>query len=162
MRLSAFMAVAGLTACAAADVTHFFADIDGVQSGSGSPAVGNLTGQYDAVANTFSFSWSISDDLIGSPAFGSHIHNAPPGFNGPVVFAFHNLNGTWPLIGSAAWSGLSAHDITSLFAGNLYVDFHTTQFPGGEVRGQILLVPGPQTAGLLLVATLGIVRRRRA
>ncbi|GAB4384092.1 MAG: CHRD domain-containing protein [Phycisphaerales bacterium] len=163
MRFSAFLAVAGLAACAAAEVTHFSADIDGVQSGSGSPAVGNLTGQYDAVANSFSFSWSISDDLIGSPSFpGSHIHRAPPGSNGPVVFAFNDPDGTWPLIGSAVWSGLSADDVTDLFAGNLYVNFHTTQFPGGEVRGQILLVPAPQGAGLVLLGALGIVSRRRA
>lgn len=163
MRFSAFVAVAGLAAFASAEVTQFHADIDGVQSGSGSPAVGNLTGQYDSVAYTFSFSWSISDDLIGSPAApGSHIHRAPAGSNGPIVFGFNNPDGTWPLAGSATWSGMTGDNVNDLFAGNYYVNFHTTQFPGGEVRGQIYVVPAPGAAGLLLVGSLGIIRRRRA
>jgi hypothetical protein len=27
--------------------------------------------------------------------------------------------------------------VDELRAGNLYVNFHTTQFPGGEIRGQL-------------------------
>jgi hypothetical protein len=45
-----------------------------------------------------------------------------------------------------------------LFAGYLYMNVHTSTFPGGEIRGQLLLVPEPSVgalaglgAGLMLV-----------
>jgi hypothetical protein len=51
--------------------------------------------------------------------------------------------------------------ITGLFGGRTYFNIHTTQFPGGEIRGQI---PEPATVALLGLglAGLGIARRRKA
>jgi len=162
MRTTAIIALASLASVAAAEVSLFEATIDGIQAGTSSPAVGNLTGTYDSLANSFSFSWSISDDLIGAPASpGSHIHRAPAGQTGPIVFAFNNPDGTWPLSGSALWTGLSSDNVADLFAGNLYVNFHTSAFLAGEVRGQILLVPAPG-AGFLLAAGMVMTRRRRS
>ena len=159
-------AAAGLTIALAtaahADEFDFFATIDGSQEvpPNGSPAIGALTGTYDDVANTFSFSWDISDNLIGDPSSpGAHIHMAPAGQNGPIVFGFNNPDGTWPLSGSAVWTDLSPDDVDALFAGGLYVNFHTTEFPGGEVRGQIL--PTPSAITLLALGALGAARRRR-
>jgi hypothetical protein len=162
MRLIGFVAAAGVFASAQADTFDFAATIDGIQSGTGSPATGTLTGVYDDVANSFSFGWNITDELIGDPALpGSHIHNAPAGSNGPIVFGFNNPDGTWPLSGNAVWTGIDPGLVDELFAGNLYVNFHTTQFPGGEVRGQILLVPAPAGAALLGLGGLATIRRRR-
>jgi hypothetical protein len=125
-----------------------------------SPALGTMIGTYDAVANTFSFSWEITDNLIGMPASpGAHIHNAPPGVNGPVVFGFNEPDGTWPLVGNAVWTDLSPEMVDELFAGNLYLNFHTTAFPAGEIRGRI--VPTPGAVGILAGAALMGLRRRR-
>lgn len=99
----------------------------------------------------------ITDNLIGDPASpGAHIHNAPAGSNGPIVFGFSS--GAWDLNGSATWNDLSQSHVDELFAGNLYINFHTTAFPGGEVRGQI--VPTPGTLALAGVGLLAISRRR--
>ncbi|MFU8828724.1 MAG: CHRD domain-containing protein, partial [Phycisphaerales bacterium] len=57
------------------------------------------------------------------------------------------------------WTDLSAEMVDELFAGNLYLNFHTTAFPGGEIRGQI--VPTPGAAGVLAGAALMGLRRRR-
>lgn len=158
---TAIVALAAVAAVASADVTDFYAHIDGIQSGSGSPALGELNGQYDSDANAFSFSWNISDNLIGLPASpGSHIHRAPAGSNGPIVFGFNNPDGTWPLSGSATWTGLSVDNVADLFAGNFYVNFHTSQYPGGEVRGQIYVIPTPGSAALLLIGAAAVRRRR--
>lgn len=161
MRLMGFVAVAGLAAGAQADIFQFTATIDGIQNGTGSPTTGTLTGEYDDVANSFAFDWALTDDLLGEPASpGSHIHNAPAGSNGPIVFGFNNPDGTWPLEGSAVWENMPGAMVDELFAGNLYVNFHTTQFPSGEVRGQILLVPTP-AAGLALLGLGGLALTRR-
>lgn len=142
--------------------TQFTAVISGLFEvpANDSPAIGSMFGTYDADANTFSFSWEISDNLLGMPSSpGAHIHNAPPGVNGPVVFGFNEPDGTWPLVGNAVWTDLSAEMVDELFAGNLYLNFHTTAFPGGEIRGQI--VPTPGAAGVLAGAALMGLRRRR-
>ncbi len=58
-----------------------------------------------------------------------------------------------------------AAQLGSILAGLTYMNFHTVQFGAGEVRGQILVVPEPETY-LLMLAGLGcigaIARRRRA
>jgi hypothetical protein len=153
--------ILGVTATATlGGTTAFEATIDGAQSGTSSAATGVLTGEYDSVANTFSFSWDISGPLDGDQTV-SHIHRAPLGQSGGVVFGFNNPGGGWPLAGSAVWTDLSTTNVDDLFAGNFYANFHTTAFPGGEIRGQIFVVPAPAGVGLLGFAGLGLARRRR-
>lgn len=85
----------------------------------------------------------------------AHIHLAPAGSNGGVVVWLYpaappavlipgRSNGTLAtgvitsanLVGALAGQSLSDL-VTHLEAGNAYVNVHTSQFPGGEVRGQI-------------------------
>lgn len=165
MRMFA-MLVAGGLCCSFANADHlteFFADINSAQSvpGSGSPASGMLTGTYDSTLNSFSFSWSVSG-LLGAPsAPGAHIHLGAAGATGPVLFGFNEPDGTWALSGSATWEGLSTDDVDALFTEGLYVNFHTDQFPAGEIRGQILQVPAPGAGVMLALGGLMAVRRRR-
>jgi hypothetical protein len=51
--------------------------------------------------------------------------------------------------------------IDDILAGRAYINFHTTQYPGGEIRGAI--VPEPSTIAILGfgVAALAIAARRR-
>ncbi len=156
-------AVAASASIAAADQFLFATDLSAANSNPpvNSSATGTFTGVYDDVANSFSIQWSITG-LIGMPSSpGSHLHNAPLGSNGPVVFGFNNPDGTWPTSGSATWMNVPANMVSELFAGNLYANFHTTDFPSGEVRGQVRLVPAPGAAALGGCAALLLVRRRR-
>ena len=81
----------------------------------------------------------------------AHIHLAAEGVNGPVVVGLFGGPNTGEqtegilaegiitagdLVGPL--SGLTLEDLIEAMAeGNTYVNVHTTQFPGGEIRGQI-------------------------
>ena len=106
-----------------------------------------------------------NDDLIAA-----HIHNGPPGENGPVVWGFFGapfndnnpndvvinpfssgvggtISGKWDL--PEGNSTTLAAQMNNILAGNTYINFHTNQNTGGEIRGQIVVVPEPGTLALL-------------
>lgn len=125
-------------------------------------ASGTISGTYDSILNEFSFNWVITGDLEGDPASpGAHLHMGSSGTNGPIVFGFNNPDGTWELSGSAVWSGLSGDEVDALFAGDIYANFHTTAYAGGEIRGQFMTVPAPSSLGLLAMVGFGGMARRR-
>lgn len=122
-----------------------------------------------------------NDDLVAA-----HIHGpAPPGVNAPVIFGFFGApfndnnpndvvitpfeNGVGGVI-SSKWdlsegqNTTLADQIPNLLAGQTYLNFHTRQFPAGEIRGQILLIPEPSSlalCGIGAAATLGLLLRRK-
>lgn len=83
---------------------------------------------------------------------GGHFHRAAAGVNGPVILSFFMVNGV--LANSVAPGSTDlevnkaiARTITKtqldtiladLRAGNLYANVHTPNFPGGEIRGQMI------------------------
>jgi hypothetical protein len=56
-----------------------------------------------------------------------------------------------------------AAQLANILAGRSYINFHTTQNPGGEIRGAIQVVPEPVTLIMLGtgLAGLGVILRRR-
>jgi CHRD domain-containing protein len=54
--------------------------------------------------------------------------------------------------------------IPNILAGRSYINFHTSQFPGGELRGAIIAIPEPGTVTLLVCGFFGfgaVALRRR-
>jgi hypothetical protein len=115
-----------------------------------------------------------NDNLIAA-----HIHAGPavtPTTNGPVVWGFFGspFNDNSPNdvvitpfatgVGgtiSGKWDAPEGNGTTltaqlpNILAGRSYINFHTNQFPGGEVRGAINIVPEP--SAWLLCATGAVV-----
>ena len=48
-----------------------------------------------------------------------------------------------------------AAQLPNILAGRAYINFHTTQFPGGEIRGNLTLAPGITTGSTLPAGTVG-------
>jgi len=70
--------------------------------------------------------------LLGTEA---HIHLGAPGVRGPILFT---LSG-----GPTVWAGTTAtallpNDFSAMQELGVYIDVHTTAFPDGEIRGQVV------------------------
>ena len=134
-----------LLPCGASAQIHFTASLDGAQEAS---VVTNATGtgSFELSEDFSHLQWVISyQGLSGPLSIGAHFHTGLPGVAGPVVKtiasggrpAFSSLSGTWS--STDASSPLTPALVDSLLAGKVYVNFHTTANPGGEIRGQVNL-----------------------
>ncbi|MEE9293718.1 MAG: nidogen-like domain-containing protein [Phycisphaerae bacterium] len=121
-----------------AGTLKFEAIIDGAQAnkcvGTGSAASG--IGQFTLDTNTGVVSYNITYAGLGSPESASHVHSpAPECINAGVLYPLPLGS---PKIGVA---NLSAAQMDRMINGLHYVNIHSAQWPGGEIRGQIVLVP---------------------
>lgn len=154
--------------------------IDGSQEvpPSGSNAYG--AGSFTIDTSTWLVVGSMTlNDIISqnNGVQAAHIHNAPAGMNGGVVFDIWNnqvagspLN-TGPGDIAVVWNGVLPGTeaqrqavLAAMIAGDSYINVHTTSFPGGEIRGQIDctgVVPEPTTMAFLGLGALGALARKR-
>lgn len=103
---------------------------------------------------------------LGNGALSAiHLHNAPAGENGPVlqdliVDAGGDVEGNSGFTVEVVMAEVAedAAFIEAADAGNLYFNVHTSDFPGGEIRGQLDTVISDETVdgtrSLVLSATL--------
>jgi len=82
----------------------------------------------------------LTDDFDANIAGGAHIHLGVAGKNGPIVFPLTtvldgDLNGG-QFLGADNTFTLSASQLMQLEADEFYLNIHTLEYPGGELRGQ--------------------------
>jgi hypothetical protein len=166
LRVAAVVAVLGLTVAAtSADeaTLSMNAKLTGFQESP--PKLSPSTGHFEATVTGSTLSYTLTYSKLSSPAFMAHIHFGQPAVNGGVFLWLCGTPGT-PTAGPAGTpacpanggtvsrSGITAADIQAvsgqnlsagdfagalsiIAAGDAYVNVHTVNFPGGEVRGAV-------------------------
>jgi hypothetical protein len=153
----------GLCAAPASAIVWTFSDpVDGIQETppNASPGFAIASGSYDDVTNTLSLQINQSTACIALVS-NAHIHTAPPGVPGGVSVPLPGPFNVSPFYNLAPTNFvLTAAQETDFLAGLMYVNIHSQQFPGGEIRGQLRPVPAPGALAILGLAGL-VIRRRR-
>lgn len=145
---------------------------------AGTPGSGGEVGagiSYDDVSNelTINVAWGSGNgflNLTGNASMG-HIHGPTPS-SGAAAF-LENVGVLFFLDDTPAWNPsataggitnrvitLSAGQETELLAGRYYINVHTGTNGGGEIRGNMVVVPESSTA-LLALGGLALCFRRR-
>ena len=128
-----------LTACSKKDeapatptvtTTNVSATINGAQQvpAVSTTATGNFAGVY--TASTHQLSYTVT--FQGITPTSAHIHTGVPGGSGAVAIPFNTL--TSPITGTAT---LTDEQADKLLNNGMYVNMHSSSFPGGEIRGDI-------------------------
>jgi hypothetical protein len=186
--LGAMLMVAIFFGVAKADQLVFVTTLTGAQEvpPTGSPGIGSALVTLDTATNLLTINVSFAGLL--SPTIASHIHCCtPPGANAIVATTVPTFPGfplgvttgtylqTFDLTVASTYNpafitahggtvaGAQAAFIAGLLNGQTYLNIHTSQFQGGEIRGQLQAIPEPATLLLLgtgLLSGVGVIRRR--
>lgn len=127
-----------VNASAASDI--FVASLTGAQEVP--PTASNARGTGSATVDPVTHVLTASVTASGMIGTAAHIHLGAVGVSGPIIFPL-----TETPAGSGVWQtqvALTDAQLSALIAGNYYVNVHSTAFPNGEIRGQ--LVAQAQTA----------------
>jgi hypothetical protein len=138
-------AMLSLASAAYAKDQKFTADLSGAQEVSPVETAGTGKAEFESDGTSVAFELEWKD--LSTSAFAAHIHCGVTGQNGPVgVTLFAGPRGTEGEVKSTfvapdpgngcGWDDL-ADVLAAMAAGGAYVNIHTTQHPGGEIRGQI-------------------------
>ena len=101
------------------------------------PTGSSATGSGTINVNLLTGATTGAITLAGFTVTAAHIHDGFAGINGPIVIGLAQDPGNaqrWQVPANAL---LTAPQIDRLMAGALYMNAHSAQFPGGEVRAQL-------------------------
>lgn len=117
--------------------------------------VSGATGSVIAILDSNRLRLGGSFDGLSSPFRAAHIHMGAPGTNGGVEITLNATTGSGGTGGkfSTALNSylLTRPQIDALLDGRMYVNVHSADYPGGEIRGQLLVSTNlpPQSPSLL-------------
>lgn len=160
VRLAAAAIAASVVASPAwAEILMFEAFLDGLQvvPPVATPGSGTFTVTLDTATNTLSNASGSYSGLIGAVTNASIQGPAPIGINGGAFLFLDPLTLEIPG-GSAVITGVQAQ---AMIDGDTYIIIRTNFRPGGEIRGQLMLIPAPGSAAILAMGGLLAARRRR-
>ena len=137
----------GAAASALATTFSYVATLAGTNEvpPNASPATGTGFIVYDDVAATITVSVSWSG--LTAPATAGHIHGpGGVGVNAGVLFPFSGVPAATAGSIPTQSFAISSTQVGYLNTALLYVNIHTSNFPGGEIRGQIYPEATPNNA----------------
>ncbi len=106
---------------------------------SASTATGNVTGTYDPSSKMLTYTLTYSG-LTGAPTAG-HFHYGDAKHIGSTFITFSNLptstSGT--ITGSTPLTATTASQLDSFKLGHVYANIHTSQYPSGEIRANVVV-----------------------
>jgi hypothetical protein len=116
-------------------------------NGAGENPVRNVagTGTATIVKKNGTYTYTVTYSGMSGALTGGHIHGpAGVGVNANVIVPFPDANGA-PASGTLTGTFASTNNVAIsndsldvlMRTGNAYVNLHTTQFPGGEIRGAL-------------------------
>ncbi len=136
---------------AQAQTTNFTATLHGGNEvpGVSTGAAGTATVTYNSATGEVTYRVEVYNMPVGTTA--AHFHVGAAGVAGPVVvnmtvstgisndFAITGTASSSSLVPRAA-QGIGSWDdfVQALLLGNIYVNVHSTNNPGGELRGQVV------------------------
>jgi len=121
---------------AAAATIFLKARLDGTQAGISTAGDGSAFFTYDTA--TRQLDWTVNYRGLSSPVNAAHIHGA--GGKGVIAGVLVPFTVTAsPITGSAT---ITAQQEADMLAGLWYVNIHTDNNPGGEIRGQMARIQG--------------------
>ena len=94
------------------------------------------TGTASFTYNTVTYILSGTVTFQGITPIGAHIHKGAVGVAGNVIFPLGSTTITSPI--SFTSQPLDATQRADLLANSYYVNLHSTSYPNGEIRGQLL------------------------
>jgi hypothetical protein len=111
---------------------RFTASLTGSQETPPNNATGHATAWAILSPNGSSLMFRATYAGLTGPLTGSHIHVGAVGATGNVVHPFTPDGNTV----SSTWAIPADSILRDLVQGNVYMNFHTSAHPGGEIRGQ--------------------------
>jgi hypothetical protein len=155
-----------LGASASAAILTFQANLDGLQEvpPNAGPGFGQAVLTLDTVSGLVTITSGTYQDLLGG-ATAVTLNDAAPGFNGPISFIL-TLDTPGAATGTFSGGGIVTNPVTvvaDMIATNTYINIRSQVFPGGEIRGQLYVVPEPSSLLLACAGIFGLflMRQRR-
>jgi CHRD domain len=143
--MRSILVAAILASSALAQVRYFSASLDGAQEVPANASAGQGFGIVRFDASTNAVQLFCYHSSLSAGAVAAHMHQGALGVNGGVVIGLASSSpNTWT--GSGV---LTPAQAVTLNAGGMYFNVHTTVFPGGEIRGQIVESRSTRYAGVL-------------
>lgn len=123
-----------------AQATNLHAILEGSQEVPpvATPGSGDATFVLDDVTNELDYQINYQD--LTSTTTASHLHRAPAGTNGPVVYT---LAGPGFPSGHQGTVQVDPSDVPLLLNQGFYCNVHTQTYPAGEIRGQVRVTGTP-------------------
>jgi CHRD domain-containing protein/ferritin-like protein len=121
--------------------TSFAAQMNGASEVPAVNTAATGTSTFDLSQDQTLLSYSVQATGLSSPAIAMHLHRGAVGVPGDIVYTLNTpVNGT-----AVGATPLNPADLNTLLTGGFYINIHTSNYPGGEIRGQVLTTGSPGT-----------------